>query len=115
MATDLTFVDYVVEQLGLGDRLNYKKMFGEYSFYLDGKLVALACDNSLFVKPSAAAAALAPGLPEQAPYPGAKPCVVADELLDDSELISRLIVETAALMPLPKPKKPRAATRKGAK
>ena len=115
MATDHAFVDYVVEQLALGDRLSHKKMFGEYTFYLDGKVVALACDDSFFVKPSAAATALAPGLPEQAPYPGAKPCLVADELLDDSELISRLIVETAALMALPKPKKPRATTLKGAK
>ena len=112
MATDQTFVDYVVEQVALGDRLTHKKMFGEFTLYLDGKIVALACDNSLLVKPSAAAAEVAPGLPERAPYPGAKICLVADELLDDTELISSLILKTAALMPLPKPKKASAASRK---
>ena len=112
MATDQTFVDYVVEQVALGDRLTHKKMFGEFTLYLDGKIVALACDNSLLVKPSAAATEIAPGLPMRAPYPGAKLCLVADELLDDTELISRLLLETAAHMPLPKPKKASAASRK---
>lgn len=64
-----------------------------------------ACDNSLFVKPSKAATSLAPNLPQRPPYPGAKVHPIADELLDDSDLIRRLILETAALMPAPKPKK----------
>lgn len=114
MATTQDFVDYVIEQIALGDRLSQKKMFGEYAFYVDGKVVGFACDNSLFVKPSAAAAKLAPELPKRPPYPGAKDYVVADEFLDDSELIRRLILETAALMPGPKPKKS-ASTRKSSK
>ncbi|WP_233843576.1 TfoX/Sxy family protein [Dyella sp. 2HG41-7] len=105
MATTQDFVDYVTEQVALGDRLTQKKMFGEYAFYVDGKVVAFACDNSLFVKPSAAATKLASELPMRPPYPGAKDYVVADEFLDDTDLIRRLILETAALMPEPKPKK----------
>ncbi|HEX8779251.1 MAG TPA: TfoX/Sxy family protein [Rhodanobacter sp.] len=114
MATDRDFIDYVIEQAGLGDRLSHKKMFGEYALYVDGKVVAFACDNSLFVKPSAAAATLAPQLPQRPPYPGAKDYPVADELLDDADAICRLFVETAASMPLPKPRKP-AATGKRSK
>jgi len=68
-------------------------------------------DNSLFVKPSKAVMALAPDLPQGPPYPGAKDYPIADELLDDPEALRRLIEETAALMPLPKPKKPPAARR----
>ena len=109
MATDRDFIAYVTEQAALGDRLTHKKMFGEYALYVDGKVVAFACDNSLFVKPSAAATTLAPRLPQRPPYPGAKDYSVADELLDDSEAIHRLFVETAALMPQPKPRKPVAA------
>ena len=109
MATDQDFIDYVAEQAGLGERLTRRKMFGEYAFYVDGKVVAFACDNSLFVKPSAAAAALAPGLPQRPPYPGAKDYPVVDELLDDADALHRLLLETAALMPEPKPKKPRKA------
>ena len=109
MATDQDFIDYVAEQAGLGERLTRRKMFGEYAFYVDGKVVAFACDNSLFVKPSSAATKLAPGLPQRPPYPGAKDYPVADELLDDAHALRRLLLETAALMPEPKQKKPRNA------
>lgn len=107
MATDLSFVQYVSDQIGLGARISHKKMFGEYALYLDGKVVAFACDNSLFIKPSQAAVDLAPKLPQRPPYPGAKNYPVADELLDDPEALRHLIVATADLMPLPKPKAPR--------
>lgn len=113
MATDSGFIEYVSEQVALGDRLTHKKMFGEYALYVDGKVVAFACDNSLFVKPSAAATTLAPKLPQRPPYPGAKDYPVADELLDDSDAIRRLLLETAALMPVPKPRKPMAAAKRG--
>ena len=107
MATDQDFVDYVAEQVGVGNRLTRRKMFGEYVLYLDGKVVAFACDNSLFVKPSQAVARLGLDLPQRPPYPGAKDYPVADELLDDPDVIRRLVIETAALMPDPKPGKPR--------
>ena len=68
MATDRDFIAYVTEQVALGDRLTHKKMFGEYALYVDGKVVAFACDNSVFVKPSAAAATLAPGLSTLWPF-----------------------------------------------
>ncbi|GGK15057.1 TfoX/Sxy family protein [Luteimonas terricola] len=111
MATDQDFIDYVAEQAGLGERLTRRKMFGEYAVYVDGKVVAFACDNSLFVKPSAATTRLAPDLPQRPPYPGAKDYPVADELLDDTDALRRLILETAALMPEPKPRKPRKTGR----
>jgi TfoX/Sxy family transcriptional regulator of competence genes len=105
MATELSFVDYVLETARMGSRLTYRKLFGEYALYLDEKVVAFACDNSLFIKPSKAVATLAPDLPQGPPYPGAKDYPIADELLDDPEALRRLIEQTAALMPLPKPKK----------
>jgi TfoX/Sxy family transcriptional regulator of competence genes len=112
MATEASFVEYVLETARLGDRLVYRRLFGEYALYLDEKVVAFACDNSLFIKPSRAVATLAPDLPKGPPYPGAKDYPIADELLDDPEALRRLIEETAALMPLPKPKKkPAQATR----
>ena len=105
MATDASFIDYVAEVAGLGARLTHRKMFGEYALYVDDKVVAFACDGSLFVKPSAAAR-LAPDLPQGPPYPGAKDYPIADELLDDPAALRRLLLETATLMPSPKPKKP---------
>lgn len=111
MATDRSFVEYVIEVAGLGSRLTHKKLFGEYALYLDGKVVAFACDNSLFIKPSQAVKTLAPDLPQGPPYPGAKDYPIADELLDDPEALRRLIEDTAALMPPPKPKKAAAPRR----
>lgn len=105
MGTEQSFVDYIAEVAALGSRLTHKKMFGEYALYLDGKVVAFACDNSLYIKPSRAATTLAPELPQGPPYPGAKNYPIADELLDDPQALRRLIEDTAALMPLPKPKK----------
>jgi len=109
MATDASFIDYVAEVVGLGARLTHRKMFGEYALYVDDKVVAFACDGSLFVKPSGAAARLAPDLPQGPPYPGAKDYPIADELLDDPDALRRLLLETATLMPPPKPKKPTVA------
>ncbi|SFC23135.1 TfoX/Sxy family protein [Massilia yuzhufengensis] len=113
MATDISFVEYVVETAGLGSRLTYKKLFGEFALYLDGKVVAFACDNSVFIKPSKAVTALAPDLPQGPPYPGAKDYPIADELLDDPAALRRLIVDTAELMPPPKEKKPKRTTTAG--
>lgn len=105
MSTSAEFVEYVVEQLALGSRVTYKKLFGEFALYVDGKVTAFACDNSLFIKPSAAVDTIAPNLPGRPPYPGAKDYPVADELLDDTESLRQLILATAAHMPAPKPKK----------
>jgi TfoX/Sxy family transcriptional regulator of competence genes len=107
MASNDEFSDYVVEQSGLGDLLTFRKMFGGCTFYLDGKVIALACDNSLFLKPTDASRTLAPGLPERPPYPGAKDFPVADELLDDTDLLRELLLATSAALPMPKPKRPR--------
>lgn len=111
MATEKAFLDYVIEQIALSERLTHKRLFGEYALYVDEKVVAFVCDNSVFIKPSQAVTRLAPDLPRRPPYPGASNYPVADELLDDSDAIRRLILETAALMPAPKPKKS-ASTRR---
>lgn len=117
MATDRIFVDYVAEQLGLGARLGHKKMFGEYALYVDGKVVAFACDNSLFIKPNEAVAKLHPDLPRRPPYPEAKDYPVADELLDDGDALRRLFLASAEVLPAPRPKKAakKTAVRKVAK
>jgi TfoX/Sxy family transcriptional regulator of competence genes len=104
MATSSDFVEYVHEQSGLGAALTYKKMFGEYALYLDGKVVALACDNSLFIKPAQATQNLVTSFAEQSPYPGAKPYPVVDELLDDPASLKHLLLATAEALPIPKPR-----------
>ena len=104
MATQPSFVEYVAEQAALGARLTAKRMFGEYGLYIDGKVVAFACDDSLFVKPTAATDTLTATLPRRPPYPGAKGYPVADELLDDSDALRRLLLATFEAVPVGKAK-----------
>jgi TfoX/Sxy family transcriptional regulator of competence genes len=110
MASDQEFVDYVCDQVRAAGSITFRKMFGEYALYCDGKVVALICDNQLFVKPTAAGrekiASLGPVVEGQ-PYPGAKPYFLIDSQLDDQEWMADLIRATAAALPLPKPRKPR--------
>ena len=40
MATKADFIEYVREQLVGAGAMSYRKMFGEYAVYLDGKVVA---------------------------------------------------------------------------
>jgi TfoX/Sxy family transcriptional regulator of competence genes len=105
VASDKEFADYVLEQLRGVPRASHRKMFGEYAVYVGEKVVALICDNQLFVKPTAAGAALL-GAPTLAPpYPGAKPHHLIEGELDDAEFMARLVTAIAAELPTARPKK----------
>ena len=84
-----------------------RKMFGEYALYLDGRVVALVCDDRLWVKALDVARALLPGAEEEPPFPGAKPYLAADAWLDEPEVLAAALRAVAAVLPPPKPKKPR--------
>ena len=107
MSTSRDFVDHVHQQSGLGEALTHRRMFGEVAFYLDGKVVALGCDDCLYVRPSSAVDPGAEGFELDAPYPGAKPHLVVDRLLDDPPALADLLRRTAAALPAPKPKRRR--------
>lgn len=113
MASELGFVQHVCDQIrGVGE-VSFRKMFGEYAVYIGGKTVALVCDNQLFLKPTEAGRALLTTVVEGAPYPGAKPHLLLNEHLDDSELLCALFRETEAALPAPRAKKPRTPRRRG--
>jgi len=105
MASDLSFVEYVRDQISGAGQVSFKKMFGEFAIYCDGKVVALVCDNQLFVKPTDSGRASLEEVVEAAPYPGAKPYWLIGEQLDDQRSIANLIALTASALPVPKPRK----------
>ena len=84
-----------------------RAMFGEYALYLDGRVVALICDDRLFVKPTPGALALLPGAAMVPPYPGARPHIAADEALDDPDPVAQALRAVFADLPPAKPKKPK--------
>lgn len=115
MASDIKTVMFIADQSGLGARLTWKRMFGEYALYLDAKVVAFVCDDKLFLKPTDAGRALL-GAPTEAPaYPGSKNYFLLQEELESPSLLRAALEVTGAAVPLPKPKpKPRAAASKKA-
>lgn len=112
MATDPSLIDFICEQAGLPGELSARKMFGEYALYLDGKVIALVCDNQLFVKPTAEGIACLAQVTEHPPYPGAKPHLRIDAEIEDRDLLQRLFKATARALPLPKPKAAKAKAKK---
>ena len=104
MASDLSFVEFVVEQIQTAGDIRYRKMFGEYAVYCNDKVVALVCDNQVFVKPTKAGAQFIGEVVEKPPYPGAKPSFLIEDQIEDSDWMRDLISLTEAELPLPKPK-----------
>ena len=111
MATDATFMAHLADQLHGFGAFSHGKMFGEYALYLDAKVVALVCDNQLFVKPTdAGRALLGPDAATGLPFSRAKPYFLASDLIDEREALARLLRVTADALPEPKPKKRRSPT-----
>lgn len=109
MASDLDFVTYVVDQAKRSVRLSYRKMFGEFALYANGKVVALVCDNSVFLKPTEAGRAVLGEIHERPPYPGAKMWWVIDDELDNPQRLGEIFAATEHDLP---PASPRARPKK---
>ncbi len=105
MASDLSFVEYVVDQLAEECGVTYKKMFGEYGLFSDGKMFGMICDNRLLVKPTEGGRAFIKDVVEAPPYPGAKPIFLIEDQIEDAEWLSELVRITTRELPVPKPKK----------
>jgi TfoX/Sxy family transcriptional regulator of competence genes len=113
MSSTQATVDFICEQSGLAQRVSARKMFGEFALYVDDKVVALVCDDTLFVKPTAPGKSLLGSTDDRSPYPGAKPHFCITEQLEDRELLRQLLLATADALPLPKAK-PKSKAKKTA-
>lgn len=105
MASDQSFVEFITEQIEDAGVISWRKMFGEYAVYCDGKVVALICDNRLFVKQTEAGRKYIGNVVEAPAYPGAKPSFLIEDQIEDREWLGELVRITARELPLPKPKK----------
>jgi TfoX/Sxy family transcriptional regulator of competence genes len=104
MATEKATVDFILDQLAPLP-VRARAMFGEYGLYCGEKFVALVCDDTLFVKPTAISEQFFSDADLAPPYPGAKVhYAVPAALLEDSERLREVIAGTAELLPLPKKK-----------
>ena len=112
MASDLSFVEFVVDGIHEDCAVTYKRMFGEFGLFSDGKIFALICDNQLFMKPTEGGRAFIGEVVESPPYPGAKPSFLIEDQIEDPQWLSELVRITARELPAPKPKKRKKKARK---
>ena len=108
MATTPDTVIYLLDQLTqLGTRVRTRKMFGEYAMCCDEKVVALICDNQLFLKITPASTLyLGEKSKLGSPYPGAKDHhLIGGEIIENKDAFASLIIATAESLPRPIPKK----------
>lgn len=113
MATTKKTIEYLLEQLTHAGEVSARKMFGEYALYCNGKVVALVCDDKLYVKPTKAGKNLIGNVEQAPPYPGAKLYyLISGDLWEDSDWLSELINITEKELPLPKLKAKRSNSKK---
>lgn len=107
MATKQSTIDYLLDQLSEVKDIRARKMFGEYALYASEKVVALVCDDELFVKiTDAGKKFVGKNYEEDFAYPGAKASMhISGDLLEDKDFLNNLISITAKALPQPKPKK----------
>ena len=104
MATKKETVAYILDQLAPLP-VRARAMFGEYGVYCDEKFVALICDDTLFVKPTAISDQFFSDADLAPPYRDAKDhYAVPAALLEDRERLQEVIARTAELLPVPKKK-----------
>lgn len=93
MATSKDFIAYLQDCLRRVPDLHFRAMFGEYAMYAREVVVALVCDQTMFVKVTEGTSALlADRVKLGHPYPGAKPAYMLTEAeLEDDELMPQVI------------------------
>ena len=104
MASKIEFVEFVADQLRQAGDITYKKMFGEYGLYCNGKIFAVICEDQLFIKITKAGRNLCPELSEAPPYQGAKNYFLVEDV-ENQQLLTELVTATCEELPEPKPKK----------
>ena len=105
MSTTNETAQYIPDKLRHPDRFAARRMFGEFGLYADGKMVALICDDRLYIKIAPASADLEPVCEKGEPYPRAKPHYLIDEgQLTTLPNLPAILLALAEAMPEKKPK-----------
>ena len=102
MATDKSYLAFILEQLSEAEEVSYRAMMGEYVIYCRGRVIGGIYDNRFLVKPVKSAVSMLPDAPYEVPYEGAKEMLLVDDP-DDRSFLEALL--TAVYDDLPAPKK----------
>lgn len=117
MASTLEFVEYIAGQLREAGNITYRKLFGEYGLWCDGKFFGTVEDNQFYVKMTQAGHEMMPEAEPAAPH-GGTPGMYLVEELEDTAFLKELTERTCAELPEPKSKsksKPKSGPKPGKK
>lgn len=99
------FIRYVTGQMQGAGQISHRLMFGGCTVYCEGKVVALICDEQLFIKPTQSGREYIGEPVEAPPYPGARDFFLIEEQVEDADWLSELVRRTERELPAPKLKK----------
>ncbi|MFP3043101.1 TfoX/Sxy family protein [Treponema primitia] len=99
MASDINFVNFVIDQIKNVGIITHKKMFGEYLIYANQKPVVLICDDTAYVKILDCVKPYFENAEKGFPYNGAKEHYIVD--VENSELLSTIVKEIEKVTPIP--------------
>jgi TfoX/Sxy family transcriptional regulator of competence genes len=102
MASDIDFVNYVIDQINSIGIITSKKMFGEYMVYVNYKPVILICNNTAYVKKLDCIKLFCENSETGVPYNGAKEHYILD--IDSREALIEIIKEVEKVSKIPKKK-----------
>lgn len=102
MASTREFMEFVAGQLSGAGEITYRKLFGEYGVYCDGKFFGTVEGNQLYLKITEAGRKLLPEAEIASPHEGARFLPV--EEIEDREFLARLVRQTCRELPAPKPR-----------
>ena len=103
MASSLSYVEFVKEQMSGAGTITHRRMFGEYGLYCDGKYFGVVCGDRALVKITPAGEALLPDCPRDIPYEGGGEMFLPD--IEDCETLTELVRVTCAALPEKRPRK----------
>ena len=101
MASDKSYLEFILDQLSELDGISWRAMMGEYILYYRGKVIGGIYDNRFLVKPTKSAREMMPDAPLELPYEGAKEMLLVDDV-ENREFLRDLLTAMADELPTPK-------------
>ncbi|MCI9444753.1 MAG: TfoX/Sxy family protein [Oscillospiraceae bacterium] len=97
MASSMSYVEFIMEQMSGAGAITCRRMFGEYGLYCDGTYFGAVCNDRALVKITPAGEALLPDCPRGIPYEGGGEMFLPDA--EDRETLAELVRVTCAALP----------------
>lgn len=103
MASSIEFIEFVCTRLREAGTVHYRKMFGDYMVYLNGKPLVLVCDDIAYVKKHPAIAGWMQDAETGIPYEGAKEHYILD--VEHTHPLLEVVTALEKVLPAPRKRK----------